>query len=129
MKCPCESGLEYSECCQDYHAKRRNAPTAEALMRARYAAYVRKEITFLVETTHPTQRDVDLANGYSHTANSIQWIGLEILQTLNGAESDNMGKVEFRASYIQDGQRAIHHEKSRFKRYAGKWYYLDGYVS
>lgn len=40
MRCPCESGLKYAECCQAYHARRSVAPTAEALMRSRYAAYV-----------------------------------------------------------------------------------------
>lgn len=98
-------------------------------MRSRYAAYAVGEIAYLVETTHPSERQPDLEAGYRCTAESIQWIGLEVLGTFQGAAPDKIGKVEFKASYIQGGRRAIHHEKSRFKRHGGKWYYLDGVVS
>ncbi|MDQ8208295.1 YchJ family metal-binding protein [Coraliomargarita sp. SDUM461003] len=128
MKCPCASGLEYEGCCQAYHTRPGTAPTAEALMRSRYAAYVLGEIDYLLATTHPTERQPDLAAGYRSTAESIQWMGLEVVSTFQGGKNDKIGKVEFKASYVQAGQRAIHHEKSRFKRHAGQWYYLDGIV-
>ncbi|MGZ0706777.1 YchJ family protein [Coraliomargarita sp. W4R53] len=121
--------MEYSECCHAYHAGLRTAPTAESLMRSRYAAYVLEEIRYLVDTTHPSFREKDLAANYLSTAKSIQWIGLAVLQVFQGTESDKTGKVEFEASYIQEGQRSVHHEQSRFKRHAGDWYYLDGVVS
>ncbi|WP_414104685.1 SEC-C metal-binding domain-containing protein [Corynebacterium diphtheriae] len=36
MNCPCGSGTSYSDCCQPFHTKAKNAPTAELLMRSRY---------------------------------------------------------------------------------------------
>ncbi|MET0935854.1 MAG: YchJ family metal-binding protein, partial [Luteibacter sp.] len=37
--CPCGSGGSYSSCCGRWHAGEA-APSAEALMRSRYSAYV-----------------------------------------------------------------------------------------
>ena len=37
--CPCGSGQSYTTCCGPWHAGV-PAPTAEALMRSRYSAYV-----------------------------------------------------------------------------------------
>jgi SEC-C motif-containing protein len=45
-----------------------------------------------------------------------------------GGPNDKTGKVEFKASYIQEGERATHHELSRFRRSGGKWYYVDGSI-
>ena len=39
--CPCGTGASYRRCCAPYLAGEREAPTAEALMRARYSANAR----------------------------------------------------------------------------------------
>ena len=126
--CACESGLSYEECCMNYHQDRSKAPTAEALMRSRYCAYVMGNIDYLVQTTLPAKRKADLWDGYKATHDSIRWIGLEVVKTWLGGEKDKIGKVEFRADYEQAGQRSIHHEVSRFRRSAGQWFYVDGQV-
>ncbi|MFQ3271023.1 MAG: SEC-C motif-containing protein, partial [Lentimonas sp.] len=118
----------YVACCEPYHLGRAKAPAAAALMRSRYCAYVRGLIDYLVCTTLPAVRTTDLWVNYKSTADSIQWIGLEVLGTQQGGVNDKIGKVEFKASYIQDGERVIHHELSRFRRSGGDWYYLDGVV-
>lgn len=128
MKCPCNSGLSYEQCCEVYHLRRLSPLTAEALMRSRYAAYVMGELAYLYDTTHPSVRSGGLKAAYQSTYDSIQWIGLEVLDAFQGGAGDKTGKVEFEATYIQGGQRSVHHEKSRFKRHAGKWHYLDGDV-
>ena len=125
MRCPCESGLEYAECCQAYHARRSVASTAEALMRSHYAAYVLGELEYLLETTHPSARHANLKDAYQSTHDSIRWIDLRILATFQGGAHDKTGKVEFEGTFLQGGQRTVHHEKSRFKRRSGNWYYLD----
>ncbi|GLC38899.1 hypothetical protein PLESTB_000459600 [Pleodorina starrii] len=52
--CPCGSGLEYQACCQRYHKSLTvQAPTAEAVLRARFSAYAKKEWKYVVRTTHP----------------------------------------------------------------------------
>ena len=46
-KCPCNSGKAYGECCGPILDGAVKAETAEALMRARYCAYVTEHIAFL----------------------------------------------------------------------------------
>lgn len=124
--CACGSGANYADCCQPFHAGSEKAATAEALMRSRYCAYVRGQIDYLVGTTLAAVRTTDLWVNYKSTADSIQWIGLEVMSASQGGAEDKTGKVEFKASYIQDGEQAIHHEWSRFRRSGGNWYYVDG---
>jgi len=127
--CPCGSDLAYAECCQPFHDRREKAPTAQALMRSRYTAYVLGLVDYLVETTHPFARARDLATAYQQTFETIQWIDLKICSTFQGGPADKTGKVEFKASYLQGSRHSVHHEHSRFKRYKGDWHYFDGVVS
>lgn len=126
--CACGSGQAYAACCEPFHLGASAAPTAETLMRSRYCAYVCGQIDYLVGTTLPAARTTDLWVNYKSTADSIQWIGLEVVGSSQGGAKDKTGKVEFKASYIQDGVRSIHHELSRFRRSGGQWYYVDGRV-
>lgn len=48
-KCPCGSNLNYNECCGAYHSGK-TAPTAEAVMRARYSAYVKANVDYVMST-------------------------------------------------------------------------------
>ena len=123
--CACESGLAYAVCCEPLHTGTAIASTAEALMRSRYCAYVVGAIDYLVSTTLPAARTPDLWVKYESTYRTLQWIGLEIVGTSQGGTQDKLGKVEFKASYIQHGERAIHHERSCFRRSGGHWYYVD----
>ncbi|MEN8661264.1 MAG: YchJ family metal-binding protein [Lentimonas sp.] len=127
--CPCGSDLAYEACCLRYHAAAEKAPTAEALMRSRYAAYVLGLVDYLAATTHPSARAKDLTAAYQQTFETIQWIGLEVCSTFQGGASDKTGKVEFKATYLQGGQTSVHHEHSRFKRHSGDWHYQGGVIS
>ncbi len=122
--CACDSGASYRDCCEPYHKGSRAAPTAVALMRSRYSAFVYGKIDYLVETTLPASRTADLKDDCRLTCESIRWIDLEVVATLQGEFSDKIGKVEFKASYIKDGSLKVHHEYSRFRRKGGKWYYV-----
>ena len=51
--CHCGSGQSYESCCAPYVTGAEQAPTAEALMRSRYSAYVEHAIDYLGETLHP----------------------------------------------------------------------------
>ena len=124
--CACGSGANYGDCCGRYHVGPATAPTAEALMRSRYCAYVLGLIDYLVATTLPAVRTTDLWISYQSTHKTIQWIGLEVVAASQGGAKDKTGKVEFKASYVQDGISSIHHEWSRFRRSGGAWYYVDG---
>ncbi len=98
-------------------------------MRSRFSAYVIGDIDYLLRTTLPAKRSERLREGYEATHSSISWLGLEILDTWLGGESDKVGKVEFRAVYEQGGRRSVHHEVSRFRKVKGEWFYVDGEIS
>jgi SEC-C motif-containing protein len=96
------------------------APTAEALMRSRYSAYVLKNSAYLNDTWHPSTRPVAL----DVSSDDTEWRRLEVVGTEKGAETDSEGVVEF-AAWFQGGQL---HERSRFVREEGRWFYLDGEI-
>ncbi len=125
--CPCGSGKTYELCCETYH-KHFNAPTAEALMRSRYAAFVFGLVDYLVETTHPSHRTKHLREEIAFTCKELAWTGLSVLTCWQGGEKDKVGKVTFRASFVQEGKGGVHEELSRFKRFGTAWMYVDGEV-
>ena len=46
--CPCCSGKNYDECCKPVIDGSRKAATPEELMRARYSAYAKCEVDFII---------------------------------------------------------------------------------
>ncbi|MCX4760827.1 YchJ family protein [Streptomyces sp. NBC_01275] len=115
--CPCGLPQTYDGCCGRYHRGPASAPTAEALMRSRYCAFVKGDAGYLLRTWHPRTRPerLDLDPG-------MRWTGLEILGTGDGSAFHTTGTVEFRASY----RGGSLHELSRFERVDGAWVYVDG---
>ncbi|MEO1687316.1 MAG: YchJ family metal-binding protein, partial [Pseudomonadota bacterium] len=57
--CPCGCGKDCLACCGRLHAGA-PAPTAEALMRARYAAYARGDAAYVLRTWAPETRPPSL---------------------------------------------------------------------
>jgi len=49
-----------------------------------------------------------------------------VLARQDGAEGDQHGVVEFRAHFRQGGVASHLHERSRFTRRGGRWFYVDG---
>ena len=90
-------------------------------MRSRYSAYVLGLHDYLLATWHPSTRPQVLELGDPATT---RWLGLEVKR--HGAQDDT-GMVEFVARYKVGGASAVRlHERSRFLREDGRWYYLDG---
>jgi SEC-C motif-containing protein len=96
------------------------ASTAEALMRSRYAAYALGHLDHVFRTWHPRTRPADLAPA------DVTWVRLEVLRTVDGGPTDDVGVVEFRARYRDTNGEQVLHETSRFERRAGRWVYVDG---
>lgn len=115
--CPCGLPEPYEKCCGRFHSGAAAAPTAEALMRSRYCAFVRGDAAYLLRTWHPRTRParLDLDPG-------VRWTGLEILGTTGGTAFHTTGTVTFRASYRGGALQ----EHSRFERVDGAWVYVDG---
>lgn len=119
--CPCGSLLTYGECCGLYIEGKKSPPTAVALMRSRYTAYVLRDEEYLVKTWLPDNRPEPGAHNPD-----LHWVSLEVLGVTAGGEGDKEGQVEFVANYKLDGRYEQLHELSSFKRYRNRWYYVDG---
>lgn len=126
--CPCGSNKSFDECCEPIIKGIANAPTAEALMRARYSAYATASIDFIQKSMHPNTRDEFDRESARKWAEESQWHGLEILNTGGGGEQDTEGTVEFVATYSQKDEVVSHHELSAFSKEEGVWTFLDGRV-
>jgi len=120
-KCPCGSGKLYGNCCKPYIKGKENAPTPEALMKARYAAYVLHEIDYILDTCKD-KIWIDRRSVEKWSETSI-WLGLEIIK------SDETGNVEFKAFYEQGRLKKVHHELAYFvKDDDGRWKYVNGKI-
>ncbi|HRI53298.1 MAG TPA: YchJ family protein [Pseudomonadota bacterium] len=123
-QCPCGSGLPLSACCGVYLASPGSAPTAEALMRSRYSAFVLGDAEYLLETWDPEQRPARLSLKHDAT----EWRGLEIISREAGGVADDTGRVKFIARFRLHGRDQTLREHSRFRKQGGRWLYIDGQV-
>jgi SEC-C motif-containing protein len=123
MDCPCGSGATAEACCLPIIRGTNQAETAEALMRARYSAYVLSEIDFLLESVHPDHREGLERTGIEEWSKSSTWKGLEILDTHEGGPDDDTGTVTFVARYTADSTNHEHHERAQFDRVDGRWHF------
>jgi SEC-C motif-containing protein len=113
--------LAWADCCALAHSEARTPPDAETLMRSRYSAFVLGDVPYLLATWHVSTRPATLA-----LEAGAKWLGLEIRQhRMTGADS---AEVEFVARFRVGGRAVRQHERSRFVREDGRWYYLDGEV-
>jgi SEC-C motif domain protein len=121
--CPCASlPLDLNACCGRYFAGSLHllAPTAEALMRSRYSAFVLNRIDYLLATWHTNTRPIVLPAPEP----GLKWLGLHVK---NYAMQDaTHATVEFIARSKLNGRAHRLHEISRFVREGVHWFYVDG---
>lgn len=120
--CPCASGKLYIDCCGLLHQWKQQAVNAEQLMRARYSAFVTHNTSYLQATIHPSQRQPDDVFNLQQTMKNTEWLGLIIL---DHKETGDQAEVEFIAFYVDKPIGQLH-ERSRFSRQQGQWFYVDG---
>ena len=125
--CPCgradakKRPVAYANCCGRFvdHVDTMPAPDAEHLMRSRYTAFVLARADYLLATwhhnTHPASLDFDA---------DAKWLGLEVRE--HKVTGDDTAEVEFVARYRIAGAAVRLHERSRFVREDGRWFYVDG---
>ena len=120
--CPClwQDGVLFADCCGRYIAGTALAPTAEALMRSRYSAFVKEASDYLLQTWHPSTRPA--AMDFEPT----QWLGLKVISARD--IDDSHAEVSFSARYKINGRAHKMQENSRFVREQGAWLYVDGDV-
>ncbi len=102
-------------------------------MRSRYSAFHEGKIDYLIATLHPSKRQATDRESLARTVSTTTWTGLRILAVEGGTEDENTGQVEFvtcyregRAAKHQDGATKQLHERSRFVKEDGRWFYLSG---
>jgi SEC-C motif-containing protein len=129
--CPCgrmdakQRAVAYADCCGRYVDHFNDpvhpafAPDAEHLMRSRYSAFVRMRPDYLLATWHSRTRPASL-DVEAHT----RWLGLEVRD--HQATGADTAEVAFVARYRVAGKAVRLHERSRFVREDGRWWYVDG---
>lgn len=125
--CPCGSGKPFEFCCGPLIAGR-PAPTAEALMRSRYSAFVIGNLDYLQKTS---AGEAALKFNRAELALSLpstEWLRLEINGTEDGQVGDQSGSVTFRVRFRENGRLHVQGERSEFRRIGGEWRYVRGDV-
>ena len=123
--CPCGrttakgQPLALEACCGPCHAGEAAPPDAESLMRSRYSAFVRCDVPYLLATWHAAKRPASL-----ELEAAAQWLGLQIKQ--HRVTGEHTAEVEFVARFRVGGKAVRQHERSRFVREDGRWFYVDG---
>jgi SEC-C motif-containing protein len=122
--CPCGRrdargrARAYAACCEPIH-QGQPAADAEALMRSRYSAFVLGRIDHLQRSWHASTRPAEPL-----TLDPARWLGLEVRAHRPLAE--DRAEVEFVARFRLGGRAVRQHERSRFVREQGHWFYVDG---
>jgi SEC-C motif-containing protein len=125
-ECPCKSGKDFAACCEPYLSGKAAAPTAEALMRARYTSYATGRIDY-IEKTHAPESRADFDRKASEKwAKESTWNGLQVVATKGGGAQDATGVVSFVASFSTGGEHYEHREIATFRREGATWYFVDG---
>ncbi|UTW14069.1 YchJ family protein [Marinobacterium rhizophilum] len=126
LPCPCRSDRRYLDCCEPAISGKRPAGSAESLMRSRYSAFALGLASYLIDTLAPEKRQPGERGQLKRQFRTTRWTGLNIIAVDAGTDQDSTGTVEFEAFYIADAQPGRLHERSRFRRDNGRWYYVDG---
>jgi len=142
--CPCGSGLGYSKCCGKLHKDRAAFASAapEQIVRARYSAYAKRQVDFIIGSTHPLNKsfisDIDHwkkqieLNCYDN----FELTSCEIVsESFEGEGDAQVAKVQFVAKMTQvdSREKTAFMETSVFER-AGKhiangaWLYKEGVI-
>lgn len=129
MDCSCGSDQLFMTCCHHVWQQGGSLSSAEQVMRARYSAYVRGNIDFLVATTLAVQQaKLDLVQ-IKQWSEQTEWLGLQVISHTVSPHSARHAWVEFRVACRENGQQYIHHERSAFVRDETSWRFIDPTVA
>ena len=94
-------------------------------MRSRFSAFALGGYgAYLIDTWSPSSSiDLDVVE---LSQRSLNWQRLDIVAK---SQKGDTGVVEFKAYFLDhDGDQQLHHEISQFRRYSGRWVYVNGDV-
>ena len=124
-RCLCGSNKNYDTCCGQYH-QGKLAPTPESLMRSRYSAFVKGDLTYIEKTSAGEARLAFNRRSREHALGQTEWLGLQILDVQRGGENDAAGFVTFKIRFKENGQLFTQTERSEFRRIGNEWRYWNG---
>ena len=126
--CPCGSKKIFRLCCYPYLSGKQTAPTAEALMRSRFTAFVKKKPDYL-RATAAGQAALDQGDSTPLINPAIKWVALTIHAVHHGQVDDTHGEVHFSATYQDKNHPSTKphtlEEHSVFKKVDDQWFYMD----
>ncbi len=96
-------------------------------MRSRYSAYAVGEVSYVLQTTHPSAAPADRSQwrvDVRRFCDNTRFIGVQIVET---GESDGVAWVTFRAELLSGGKTHTMEERSRFEHTKGRWLYLGAW--
>lgn len=144
--CPCGSDIGYMKCCGRLH-KDPNAyadASAEQVVRARYSAYAKREVDFIVGSTHPLNKsfisDIEHWKEKIRTNcyDNFELTSCEILSETYESDAEGetqVAKVKFVAKMTQvdSREKTAFMETSTFERGGkhiakGAWLYKEGII-
>nr|WP_232220814.1 YchJ family metal-binding protein [Legionella tunisiensis] len=100
-QCPCGLPTDYLACCGSYIEKQETAKTPEALMRSRYTAYSQAKIDYIRKTMLGNPLAGFNDSDTTLWAKQVKWLGLQVITSYQDPNDENIGFVEFIASYME----------------------------
>jgi len=95
----------------------------KALLEARYKAYTKGDVDFIVASCHPDIRKKQDRKEIESWSKESKWLGLDIE---DHNDDGHAGFVKFTCRYEQGGEEVEHREIAEFRKFDdGKWYYYD----
>ena len=127
--CPCRvldtDERDYADCCKPYLEEGKAPPTAEALMRSRYTAFV-KATSIISKTRLRRARATISTRRPSPTGrNSPSGSAWSFCRRKRGGKADDSGYVEFIAHFSHEGERYAHRERSLFRKADARWFFQE----
>ncbi len=119
QSCPCGSGKNFGDCCEQILTGQRPAANAEELMRARFTAHVTHNFRFLHESHRPTAGKPYVAE---EGEPSMVWTKL-VVHSHEISPDPDKSFVDFSAYGTEDEVEKVLHEKAEFLRINGAWLY------
>eukprot|EP00252_Welwitschia_mirabilis_P016089 TRINITY_DN35588_c0_g1_i1.p1 TRINITY_DN35588_c0_g1~~TRINITY_DN35588_c0_g1_i1.p1 ORF type:complete len:232 (-),score=14.89 TRINITY_DN35588_c0_g1_i1:245-940(-) len=131
--CPCGGGelrLDYETCCKPYHAGLALEPDAVTLARARYTAYVKGIVDYIVKTTHPQYPEFQakgteqLLKDLHMVCETVMFTKFEILDS--EATTETQTCVTFRVTFLYRICKYFRHvlkKKNLFVQERNQWFF------
>lgn len=124
--CPCGLPKSYEECCEPFLTGVQKPITPEALMRSRYSAYTKANMTYIQSTMKGKALLGFDALDALRFARRVIWVKLTVLNTSVNVLT-NKGHVEFEVLFVETGYLKSIHEQSEFLYEQDQWFYVDGW--